>query len=359
VIQKSIALRPTPNNEALFGDPWRRPTPNNEALFGDPWRRRLYPIFFVFASVLASGNVPSSSRKIWGASLADFRFLNHSQYIRKTFFLLIFAISSLYATPLAEQFKRVGYVEIINQKQEAATFHSLYAYFDELIEFLQANPAWAQKLYCAKERFIRSKERNYYSTDFFGFYDESKKEGRNLISFYYSTHFHEFIGSRYPELNQAPEIIRFFETCLEIQKPYGNLFDETAAELGLGAIFSSKYGHPPILFKVVKYLPSYTATRPHYDGTAFSLFLDSTDNQSLLLSPYKSSFTVEDFSSPLRDQNSILLIPGALLKEFSIYPTPHMVTRSGKTRYAAIAFAMRPNYIAPKIEHSPLPNFQH
>jgi hypothetical protein len=36
-----------------------------------------------------------------------------------------------------------------------------------------------------------------------------------------------------------------------------------------------------------------------------------------------------------------------------------MVTRSGKTRYAAIAFAMRPNYIAPKIEHSPLPNFQH
>ncbi len=51
--------------------------------------------------------------------------------------------------------------------------------FDELIGFLQTNPVWAQKLYSAKERFIRSKDRNYYSTDFFGFYDESEKQGRS------------------------------------------------------------------------------------------------------------------------------------------------------------------------------------
>ena len=288
--------------------------------------------------------------------------------IRKTLFLwifLLFAFQSLCAIPLAEQFKQAGYVEICDKKHGTATFDSLYAYFDELIEFLQTNPVWAQKLYSAKERFIRSKDRNYYSTDFFGFYDESEREGRSQISFYYSTHFHEFICSHYPEFNQVPEIIRFFEACREIQKPYGNLFDEAAAELGLETIFSSKYGHPPILFKVIKYLPSYIATRPHYDGTAFSLFLDSTDNQSLLLSPYKSSFTVDDFSSPLRkfsrahNQNSILLIPGVLLTEFSIYPTPHIVTQSGKIRYATIAFAMRPNYIPQKTEFSPLPNFKH
>jgi hypothetical protein len=288
--------------------------------------------------------------------------------IIQTFFLLIFslfAFQSLCATPLAEQFKRTGYVEICNKKHAAEMFDSLYAYFDELIEFLQANPVWAQKLYIAKERFIRSKDRNYYSTDFFGFYDESEREGRSQISFYYSTHFHEFICFYYPEFNRVSEIIVFFKACLEIQKPYENLFKETATELGLETIFSSKYGHPPILFKVIKYLPSYIATRPHYDGTVFSLFLDSTDNQSLLFSPYKSSLTVDDFSYPLRefprwhDQSSILLIPGALLTEFSIYPTPHIVAQSGQIRYATIAFAMRPHYTPQKIEFSPLPNFKY
>ncbi len=285
----------------------------------------------------------------------------------KIFFLfigLLFASQPIYATPLAEQFERTGYAEICNRKQETSTFKSLYTYFDELIDFLQTNPFWAQKLYGAKERFIRSKDRNYYSTDFFGFYDESEREGRNQISFYYSTHFHEFISSHYPQFHQVPEIVGFFDACLEIQQPYGSLFNEAATELGLETIFSSKYGRPPILLKVVKYFPSYIATRPHYDGTAFSLFLDSTDNQSLLLSPYKSSFTVGDFSSPAvecsqwHSQNSILLIPGVLLTEFSLYPTPHIVVQSGKVRYATVVFAMRPNFTPQKIEFSPLPNFK-
>jgi hypothetical protein len=241
----------------------------------------------------------------------------------------------------------------------------LYADFDEIIGFLQKNPQWAQKLYIAKERFIRSKERHYYSTDFFGFYDESEREGRHQISFYYSVHFHEFVLSQYPEFNQVPQIVRFLEACFEVQKPCGEIFDQTAAELGLEAIFLSKYGQPPILFKIIKYLPSYIAARPHYDCTAFSLFLDSSDNQSLLLSPYKSSFTADDFTSPVREfsrernQNSILLIPGVLLAEFSICPTPHIVVQSGKMRYAAIAFAMRPHYTPQKNAFSSLPNFKH
>jgi hypothetical protein len=288
--------------------------------------------------------------------------------IRKILFLwifLLFAFQSLCAIPLKEQFERTGYLEICDKEHGSATFDSLYTYFDDLIEFLQINPVWAQKLYSAKERFIRSKDRNYYSTDFFGFYDESAREGRSQISFYYSTHFNEFIFSHYPEFNQVPELIHFFEACFEIQQPYGNIFDETAAAIGLEAIFSSKYDRPPILLKVIKYFPSYISIKPHYDGTAFSLFLDSTDNQSLLLSSYKSSLTVDDFSSPPREfcrcynQNSILLIPGVLLTEFSIHPTPHIVAQSGKIRYATIAFAMRPNYIPQKQEFFPLPNFTH
>ena len=282
--------------------------------------------------------------------------------VQKTFFLIsiLFALQAPCAPSLIEQFQQTGYIEICDKKPGTAAFDSLYTYFDELIDFFQTNPVWAHKLYTAKERFIRSKERNYYSTDFFGFYDESK--GRNQIAFYYSPHFHEFICSRYPEFNQIPEIIHFFEACLEIQKPYGKLFEETASELGLETIFSSDYGHPPILFKVVKYLPSYTVSRPHYDGTAFSLFLDSTENQSLFLAPYKSSFTVHDFSSPHRtypQSRSILLIPGAFLTEFSIYPTPHIALQNGRVRYAAIAFAMRPNYFPQKIKLSLLPNFEH
>jgi len=263
---------------------------------------------------------------------------------------------------LAEQFKQTGYLEICDNNHGTVTFDALYLYFDELINFLQKNPAWAQKLYSAKERFIRSKDRNYYSTDFFCFYDESKREERSQISFYYSTHFHEFMCAHYPEFNKVPEIIKFLNACLEIQKPYGNLFKQAAAELGLATIFSSS---PSILFKVIKYLPTYRATKPHYDGTALSLFLDSTDNQSLLLSSYKSLLTIDDFSSPVRkfsrsnNQNSIVLIPGTLLTEFSIYPTPHIVTQNGKTRYATIAFALRPNYSSQKNEFSSLPNFKY
>lgn len=284
----------------------------------------------------------------------------------KKLLLLIFSLcayQSLSTLPLAEQFRQAGYAEMCDMHHGTATFDALYTYFDELIEFLQTNPVWAQKLYTAKERFIRSKDRNYYSTDFFGFYDESKREGRSQISFYYSIHFHDFVCSHYPEFNRIPEIIHFLQACCEIQKPYAHLFTQAATELGLETIFSSHYGQPPILFKVIKYLPTYKATQPHYDGTAFSLFLDSTDNQSLLLSPYKSSFTVDDFSAPARTfsrlthQNSIVLIPGALLTEFAIYPTPHIVTHSGTIRYATIAFAMRPHYNAQKSELSLLPNF--
>lgn len=278
---------------------------------------------------------------------------------QKTFLLsILFAVQSLCAQPLAEKFAEVGYVEIPNQKPVQETFDSLYASFDALCTFLQTNPAWAQKLYIAKERFIRTKGRNFYSTDFFGFYDDAERVGKRQIAFYYATHFHEFIRSNYPELIQAPEIIDFLDACYEIQKPYGDLFNAAAAELELESIFQKS--DPPILLKVMKYLPSYIPTKPHYDGTAFSLFLDSTDNQSLLLSPYKSSLTVDDFSSPQREfPKSILLIPGMMLTEFSIYPTPHIVLQSGNVRYATIAFAMRANYIPQKVEISSLPNFSH
>lgn len=279
-------------------------------------------------------------------------------------FLLLFAFQSLFATSLAEQFRQVGYVEICDQEQRTVSFDSLYREFDEFVAYLQTNPIWAQKLYTAKERFIRSKDRQYYSTDFFGLYDESKRDGRKQISFYYSTHFHDFIVSHYPEFNQIPEIVCFFEACLNIQQPYGNLFIEAASELGLNTIFDSQYAHPPVLLKVVKYLPEYVATSPHYDGTVFSLFLDSTDNESLLLSPYKSCLTKDDFYNPVRaftrtpNQNSMLLIPGVFLTEFFIYPTPHIVVQSGKTRYATIAFALRPHHIPQKTKYSPLPSFQ-
>src|SRR5579863_707599 len=109
-----------------------------------------------------------------------------------TLILLLFS-HAICATSLKEQLSQVGYLEICDTHHTIATYDALYASFDQLIAFLQQNPTWAQKLYIAKERFIRSEQRHYYSTDFFGFYDESEREGRNQIAFYYSTHFHDFI----------------------------------------------------------------------------------------------------------------------------------------------------------------------
>ncbi len=275
--------------------------------------------------------------------------------IRKYFFIVtfLFAFHSYCTTPLAEQFKQTGYIELCDEHNGSATFDALYTLFDQFIEFLQKNPVWKQKLYAVKERFIRSKDRNLYSTEFFGFYDESEQKGRRQISFYYSTHFHTFICSRYPEFNTVAQLAQFFNACSEIQKPYPSIFKQAAIELGIESIFSSPSNSAPLLLKVVKYLPSYTCTKPHYDGTAFSLFLNSTDDQALRLSPYKSAFTAGDFITPVRKltrsdrQNAVLLIPGTLLTEFSIYPTPHIVMKSSKTRYATIAFAMKPTYASP------------
>jgi len=282
----------------------------------------------------------------------------------KNLFSLVFSFcicQLLYAIPLAEQLAQTGYAEICTTHYGAAGFDALYTHFDELITFLQTNPAWKHKLYRAKERFIRSSDCCYYSTDFVGFYDESDRADRRQISCYYSTHFHTFLYTRYPEFMQIPEITRFFEACRIMQEAYQDLFDDLATKLGITTIFSSPYGRSPLLFKIIKYLPSYRTTRPHYDGTAFSLLLDSTDNQSLLLAPYQPSLTIDDFFAPLRSiprghqQHSMLLILGTLLTEFSLYPTPHFVTQSGKTRYAAIAFAMRPYHTPPQRTFAPLP----
>lgn len=277
--------------------------------------------------------------------------------------MLFKSLQSCAFTNFAKQFQQFGYVEICDTQHIASTYDALYASFDLFVEFLQQHPTLIQKLYIAKERFIRSKFKNYYGTDFFGLYDESAKIGRNQISFYYSTCFHEFLSALYPEFNQIVECFNFFNACYRIQKECSSTFQSVANELKFGDIFSSEYHQVPIIFKVVKYLPSYRATRPHYDGTVFSLLLDSTDNASLLLAAYKSFFTIHDFVNPIRtfvrnqNQNSILLIPGTLVTEFGFYPTPHIVIHSGKVRYATIAFAMRPNYISTKNNFTILPNF--
>ncbi len=285
--------------------------------------------------------------------------------IQKIFlWLFIVCVSqSARASSLVEQFSHAGYAELCNTTHGSAVFDPLYALFDEFIAFLASNSVWAQKLYQAKERFIRLKSRGYYATDFFGLYDDSKRKDRCQISFYYAQHFHEYILFYYPECKAIPEINNFLQACYDIQEPYKNIFNDAAAQIGVPNIFLLQ--DPPILFKVVKYLPEYSPTKPHYDGTAFSLFLDSTDNQALLLSPYKSGYTVADFTCPLRaftrdsHRSSMLLIPGAFLTEFSIYPTPHIVTQNNMARYASIAFAMRPNYIPGTHKLFELPNFKH
>ena len=78
---------------------------------------------------------------------------------------------------------------------------------------------------------------------------------------------------------------------------------------------------------------------------------------------YKDAFAREDFSPAVRryprtsNQNSVLLIPGTLVTEFAMYPTPHIVIESGNIRYATIAFAMRPNYTLPTHQFPMLPSF--
>ncbi len=279
-----------------------------------------------------------------------YTFYDEVMIFRKFFLLSTLFFAHLYALPLVEQFKQKGYVEIFGEKQDVELYNALYASFDRFLAYLQDTPIWRQKLYSAKERFIRSKEQNLNTYDFFGLYDDEKRKGASQISFYYSTHFHNYFCACFPECQESAEITEFLDACFLIQERSRALLNEKAQELGIETA-------PSILFKVIKYLPEYSATRPHYDGTLFSLFLDSTDNESILLSPYKDSFSVDDFITPRHSRDSILLIPGVLLTELSIYPTPHIVIPKGKIRYSAVAFAMKQNHRFQKVELADLPNF--
>ncbi len=260
---------------------------------------------------------------------------------------------------LTEQLQKHGFLEIYTYPIDTTKFQDLYDSFDSCIDFLKKNPIWIKKLSIAKERFIRSYDKNYYSTNTFGLYDESQEHQRGHISFYYAIDFHTFIVSQYPEFNDIPEIMIFLNKCLEIQKPYYDLYRNLADELNLPLTDF------PILLKIILYLPSYTTTKPHYDGTAFSFFLHSTDDQSLLFAPYQSLLTVDNFSSltekisAQKNRTSIVIIPGAHLTDFSIYPTPHIVKPTGQYRYATIAFALRSNYRIENTNFAALPQFKH
>lgn len=273
--------------------------------------------------------------------------------------VVIFAFHSTCNASKLEQLQQMGYLQINDEQHNNLFFESLYASFDDFITFVQANTDWYTKIYCAKERFIRSKIQKYYATNFFGLYDESQNTTRNQISFYYSTHFHEFICMQYPNHKQIPQINNFLNACLKIKNTYNDTFNAVIDELKLKNILSVKDNQPPILLKIIKYLPGYLATKPHYDGSALSFFINSSDNQRLLLSPYKNLFNVTDFFSPDRKfkPNSIVLIPGTLLTEFCINPTPHIVLSGKSNRYAIIAFIMRPNYEFKKRDFTILPNF--
>lgn len=268
----------------------------------------------------------------------------------------------IYPESLKESFKQRGYVEICDEQHGAKDYDALYELLDEVILFLDKQPFWKQKLYEVKERFIRSKDRAHYATDFFGLYDESKT--RQQIAFYYSVHFHRFILDRYPEFYKARPLICFFETCYRLSKSYDLIFTEAFKDLNIESLFSLEAQKSSILFKVIKYLPSYCPTKPHYDGSVLSLLVDSTDSSALLLSPYKSLFLVEDFHKPARkflrkeDQNSMLFIPGSFLKTFDIDPTPHVVIQSKKTRYAAVCFSMSPYICSSNIQNTALPYFK-
>ncbi len=282
--------------------------------------------------------------------------------IKKIVWLYLFiapARASADPLTLAEQLNKTGYAPITNHHHDSCAFDSLYDCFDELIEFLHAHPAHAHKLYSAKERFIRSKQKDFYATDFFGFYDESGLGIKDQIAFYYAIHFHEFLINHYPEFTQVPEISRFLDACHEMHQTCSEIFLQAAHQLGLESLFSSAYAQPPIIIKVIKYLPSYTARKPHYDGTALSLFMHSTDDASLLLCAYDRSSSYDYFFSPPRADRAMILIPGALLTEFSISPTPHVVINSGNTRYSTVAFAMRPYYTGTTSPLKPLPTFNY
>jgi len=267
----------------------------------------------------------------------------------KAYILSLLFTCFLHANPLLKDFEEKGYSEIVNEKQGSVFYDQLYRSFDRMIGRVTKDSSLRKKLAMAKNRFWKTELGQFYATPFVGYGDDSKLSYRKLYYFYYSTDFHDFLKVQYPEILENLDIREFLTLCREITVSSMSIFERTREELSVGALLDSPFNRLPLLLKIVKYLPG-SSTVPHFDASAFSLFLDSTDHQSLLLAPYKETIEVFDFFVPPRQyprlafSSSSLLIPGKFLQgqEPYINPTPHAALRNDSIRYSVIAFCVVP-----------------
>lgn len=281
----------------------------------------------------------------------------------KTFLCLILSIFSLEASQLLPGLQQRGYVEICNETHGAESFDNLYLAFDAFIKFVDTHSEARKKLAAAKSQFWDTDIGKFYGTPFVGYADESKLTHRKLYYFYYSSDFHNFLLTRYSKIMQgSPEILQFLDLCRAITNSSIEMFGNAIEELAIDPLFSSTENRLPVLLKVVKYLPA-SCTVAHFDASALTLMLDSTDLDSLVFSPYMETIASSDFFAPSRQysrsvqSSSCLLISGKFLtaKDIPINPTPHAALRKDTIRHAAIAFALIPYYQSGRLDLPLLP----
>jgi hypothetical protein len=276
----------------------------------------------------------------------------------KRLFLILLLTVGAYADQIVDSFEKQGYYELLNENMGSSSFDLLYEEYDYYIEQENKNPTWSGVMASLNKEYSKILAPQIHSSPLIGYRSEHCTPG--LVSFYYSEDYHKFLlkHPRYKEIGS--EKLEAFLNHLHLiwenlHHQMEQIINDLENSYPIKKVLYNKDNKLLFQVKVLRYIPSKPVPiRGHFDFTGLTFLVDNNEGnkESLLLSPFRDSFSVSDFLPPNRyiprqaTSSSILLIPGAFLKycKLPINPTAHLILKSPHVRYSIVAFALLPKH---------------
>jgi hypothetical protein len=254
--------------------------------------------------------------------------------------------------------RSTGYYEFSNRHLSKEFYADIYASFESFLQEIDENPLLYDLLKKAETDFVMREEFNYLGKSPVGLIGSDKSGKKDKIYYHFSKELLEFFKSSFPEILENRICFDLFSKLSEVSAISNRYFKEYIEQLKdvfptLPAVML-KNGDLPIIIKVIRYEVNlkYVGS-PHYDYSGLTLMLDNSDVgvESLVLTPYSENLNWDEFHRPLRTASgglsSTLLIPGLglYLSGIDLMPSPHVVLKRKKIRYALLAFGMVPDLV--------------
>ncbi len=280
-------------------------------------------------------------------------------------FLLYCRFSASAVTPIHQQLRKHGYVEIENRDFVREDYAKLYKKFDAFIGII-TNDCKLQTLMPNAEKKFKSI--GYYNSKYCGtppsFRDPStRKKKTNRIYLQFILENYRLMNEFYRETIQIyPELIMLHEDLEKVdamaKKVFTKVLDDMEEKLpGIKKTMYGKHQELTVVTKIMRYKRDDNwHTTPHFDKCGLTLIWDSDDG-------YQSFKVCEDTIHPrianlvlptrqyahLSNATSALLIIGTCMKPqgIDLYPTLHYVDNTTKIRneyrHSIVSFVLVPD----------------